>query len=124
MDIEVFDIFDLTNYTFLQLSRGGITGNTIVASYSTDGVFKLRSDLVRGENAETKDSDATLHIRSTESFLSGLSNNLVGHGVQVNGKDYEIVGQTGGKNFHNGVMEHYTATLQETSFSDWSESDS
>jgi hypothetical protein len=113
---EVFDHFDLTDYTFLQISRGGITGNTIVASFETNGVFKLRSDLVRGENAETKESNATLHIRSTESFLSALDNNLVGHGVQVYDKTYEIIGQTGGKNFHDGVMEHFTATLQESDF--------
>lgn len=116
MDTEVFDVFDLTSYTFLQISRGGVSGNTIVGSYSAHGVFKLRSDLVRGENAETKESNATLHIRSTEGFLSGLEGNLVGHGVRVNGKDYEIVGQPGGKNFHSGVMEHYTATLQESDY--------
>jgi hypothetical protein len=116
--MDVFDVFDLTEYTFLQLSRGGIEGNTIVGSYQTDGVFKLRNAIVRNDNSETKDSNATLHIRPTESFLSGLDGNLVGHGVQVDGKDYEIIGQTGGKNFDNGVMEHYTATLQETDFSD------
>jgi hypothetical protein len=119
---EVFDLFDLTDYTFLQISRGGIAGNTIVDSFETNGVFKLRSDLVRGENAETKESNATLHIRSTESFLSALDNNLVGHGIEVYGKTYEIIGQTGGKNFHSGVMEHFTATLQETEFSDWGSS--
>lgn len=122
MNTEVFDIFDLTDFTFYQLSRGGVTGNTITGAYQANGVFKLRSSFVRGENAETKEASATLHVRPTESFLDGLNNNLVGHGVHVNGKDYEIVGQTGGKNYHTGVMEHYTATLQETDFSDYEES--
>lgn len=121
MDVTVFDVFDLTNYTFLELSRGGVPGNTIVATYNTEGVFKLRSAMTRNPNSETKESNATLHVRPSESFLSGLQGNLVGHGVRIQGKDYEIIGQTGGKNFHNGVMEHYTATLQETSFSDFSE---
>ena len=119
VDVEVFDIFDLSEYIFLELERGGVAGNTIVTSYSGTGVFKLRNSLTRGESAETKDSNSTLHIRPTEAFLSSLGNNLVGHGIQIFGKDYEIIGQTGGKNFHNGVMEHYTAILQETSFSDW-----
>lgn len=122
MDVEIFDVFDLTEYTFLQISRGGVAGNTITGYYETNGVFKLRSDLVRGENAETKESNATLHIRPTESFLTSLEGNLVGHGVVCGGKTYQIVGQTGGKNFHNGVMEHYTATLQEADFSDYGES--
>lgn len=121
MSVEVFDLFDLTDYTFLEISRGGVAGNTIVASHTATGVYKLRSDMVRGDNSETKDSNATLHIRSTESFLEPLANNLVGHGVLVYDKEYEIIGQTGGKNFHNGVMEHYTATLQETSFADYAE---
>lgn len=122
MNTEIFDVFDLTDYTFLQISRGGVAGNTIVGSYTTDGVFKLRSSFVRGENAETKESNATLHVRPSESFLGVLNNNLVGHGVRVGDKDYEVIGQTGGKNFANGVMEHYTATLQETSFADYEES--
>jgi hypothetical protein len=117
MGIEIFDVFNLSDYTFLQISRGGITGNTIVGTTAASGVFKLRSDMVRNETSETKESNATLHIRSTEPFLVTLGNNLVGHGVQVYGKTYEIIGQTGGKNFHNGVMEHFTATLQETEYS-------
>ena len=119
VSVEVFDVFDLTDYTFLILSRGGVAGNTIVSSHSANGVFKLRTGLVTGDNTETKNSTATLHIRSTESFLSGLNNNLVGNAVIVNGTTYEIVGQTGGENFHNGVMEHYTATLQETDLNDY-----
>jgi len=118
MDIEIFDVFDLSDYTFLQISRGGVTGNVISDSIAATGVFKLRSQMVRGENAETKESNATLHIRPDESFLATNDNNLVGHGVTVQGKDYEIVGQTGGQNYHNGVLEHYTATLQESDFSD------
>lgn len=119
---EVFDVFDLSDYTFIQISRGSVRGNTVVATFDATGVFKLRSDLVRGENAETKDANATLHIRSTEPFLVSLENNLVGHGVEVFGKQYEIIGQTGGKNFHDGVMEHYTATLQETEWPDYGSS--
>lgn len=122
MNFEVFDVFDLTPYIFLQVSRGGIAGNVIESSTEAEGVFKLRSQMVRGENSETKESNVTLHIRSTEPFLSVNDNNLVGHGVRVAGKDYEIIGQTGGKNFHDGVMEHYTATLQESDFSDFGSS--
>jgi len=116
--MEVFDVFDLTDYTFLQISRGGVTGNSIQSQIQAQGVFKLRSQMVRGENSETKNSNATLHIRSTEPFIATNSENLVGHGVIVNGKQYEIIGQTAGKNFDNGVVEHYTATLEETEFSD------
>lgn len=119
MDATVFDLFDLSDYTFLQISRGGTIGNVIVAQTPATGVFKLRSQFVRGENAETKESNATLHVRDTEPFLATNNNNLVGHGIRVFGKDYEVVGQTGGKNFHSGIMEHYTATLQESDFSDF-----
>lgn len=121
MDAEVFDVFDLTDYTFLEISRGGVAGNVILASYEAVGVFKLRSDFVRGENAETKESNATLHVRPSEPFLTATEGNLVGHGIVCGSKTYEVVGQTGGKNFHTGVMEHYTVTLQESDFSDYEE---
>lgn len=116
-DMDVFSAFANTNYVFLQIARGGVRGNTIEAQFNATGVFKLRSDLVRGENSETKDSNATLHVRPTESFLAANDNNLIGHGVRVNGKDYEVIGQTGGMNYQTGVLEHYTATLQESDFS-------
>ncbi len=117
--MTVFDTFNPTDYTFLVLKRGGVTGNTILASHETSGIFKHRSNMVRGDNSETKDSNATLHIRPEETWLADLSYNLVGHGAQVNGTDYEIIGMTGGQNFDSGVLEHYTATLQETNYSDY-----
>jgi len=120
--MDVFDLFDLTDYTFLQISRGGVLGNVIIAETSATGVFKLRSQIVRGENTEGKESNATLHIRPDETFLTTNDNNLVGHGVRINGKDYEIIGQTGGQNYHDGLLEHYIATLQETDFSDYEDS--
>lgn len=114
--MTVFDAFKLTNYIFLQLARGGVTGNTVVNQYSASGVYKLRSQSVRSENAETKDSNATLHVRTDEEFLAQNDNNLVGHGIVVNDKDYEIIGQTGGQNYETGALEHYTLTLQETDY--------
>jgi hypothetical protein len=88
---SVFDVFDTSPYTYLQISRGGIAGNSIVASHNADGIFKLRTGLVRGENSENVGQGATLHIRPTESFLSSVPSN----------------------------REHYTLTLVETSFSDF-----
>lgn len=89
----VFDVFDLSDYIFYEVSRGGVAGNVIVASYNAQGVFKLRSDFVRGENAETKESNATLHIRPSETFLAPKTPN----------------------------REHYTLTLQETDYSNYEE---
>lgn len=93
---EIFDVFDLSDYTYLEISRGGITGNTITASYNAEGVFKLRTGLVRGENSENVEQGATLHIRPTESFLSNVPGN----------------------------REHYTLTLVETDFSNFEVIDS
>ena len=90
----VFDVFDTTPYTYLQISRGGITGNSITGSYQADGVFKLRSGLIRAESSENAEQGATLHIRPTESFLSNVPSN----------------------------REHYTLTLNPTSWSDYEES--
>lgn len=91
---DVFDVFDLSDYTFLEISRGGVAGNTIVASYEASGIFKLRSGLIRGENSENVEQGATLHIRPTEAFVEA----------------------------HTPNREHYTLTLNPIDWSDFEES--
>lgn len=117
MDLDVFDVFDLTSYTFHQLSRGGITGNSVVGSYQALGVFKLRSGLVTNANSENLESGATLHVKPTESFVEALNGKLIGHGITCQDRDYEIVGSTGGKDYHEGDLEHYRLTLNPTDYS-------
>lgn len=85
---SVFDVFDTTPYVYLQISRGGVTGNTIVASHQADGVFKLRSGLVRGQNSENVEQGATLHIRPTESFLSNVPSNREHYTLTLNPSDF------------------------------------
>lgn len=112
--MTVFEAFQVSSYQFLQISRGTVAGNVISAIYNATGVFKLRSQMVRGENAETKAANATLHVRPTEDFIPANNHNLVGHGIRINNQDYEVIGQTGGTNYQTNVIEHYTLTLQET----------
>lgn len=121
MDLTVFDVFDLKDYTFLTVSIGGVYGNVITGSYQAKGVFKLRNDMVQINNQELRQSAATLHVKPTESFISSIA---VGHGITVEGQDYEIIGQTGGDNYDNGVREHYTLTLQNTDYSDFTDGSS
>lgn len=90
---EVFDVFDLSDYTFLKIERNTVTGNTIVDTVDAQGVFKLRSGLVRSENSENIEQGATLHIRPTENFLEPQTDN----------------------------REHYTLTLIQTDYSDFEE---
>lgn len=114
--MDVFDVFDLTPYTFLEVTRGGVYGNVITASHEADGVFKLRNEMVQVNNQEVRQSAATLHVRPDEAFISSIA---VGQGVRCMGQDYEIIGQTGGKNYDDGEMEHYTLTLQNTDYSEY-----
>lgn len=90
---EIFDVFDLSDYTYLAINRGGVTGNTITANYEAQGVFKLRTGMIRGENSENVEQGATLHIRPTEEFVTDAPAN----------------------------REHYTLTLVATDFSDYTE---
>ena len=87
----VFEVFNTSPYTYLEISRGGIAGNTITESYEAEGIFKLRGGLVRNANSENTEQGATLHIKPTESFLSGVPSN----------------------------REHYTLTLIPTDWSDY-----
>lgn len=81
---SVFDVFETTPYVYLQISRGGVTGNTIVASDEAQGIFKLRTGLVRGQNSENVEQGATLHIRPNESFLSGVPSNREHYTLTLN----------------------------------------
>lgn len=118
MDLTVFDVFDLSEYEFLTVQRGGVYGNVITGSFTAQGVFKLRNEMVMVNNQELRQSAATLHVRPDESFISSIA---VGQGIRCQGQDYEIIGQTGGRNYDNGVLEHYTLTLQNTDYSDFEE---
>jgi len=89
----VFDVFDSIPYTYLQINRGGVAGNTIVSSHEATGIFKLRTGLLKADNSENVEQGATLKVRPTEPFLSHVPGN----------------------------REHYTLTLNPTDFSDFME---
>jgi len=91
----VFDVFDLSDYEYLQLSRGTVAGNIITATYPAEGIFKMRSGLIRTGNTENSEQGSTLHIRPTEVFLTNVPPN----------------------------REHYTLTLNPADFSDFEEAD-
>lgn len=112
----VFDIFESVPYSYLEISRGGVYGNRILSQTPATGVFKLRNEQVIVNNQELRQSAATLHIRPSEAFANA---DMVGQGIMVNGKDYEIIGQTGGFNYDTGELEHYRLTLQDTDYSEY-----
>lgn len=105
----IFDHFEVTPYTFLTISRGEVYGNVIVDEVEAEGVFKLRNGMVTVNNQESAQSDATLHVKPSESFAT---TDMVGQGIRKDGLIYEIVGQTGGFNFDTNELEHYRLTLQ------------
>lgn len=109
----VFDVFEVTDYTFLELNQGGVLGNTIASQIDATGVLKLRDGMNVNLQAETADSDATLHIRPTEPFATG---NLVGNGIRASkggsSQDYRITGQVEGFNFDTNVLEFVKVTLK------------
>lgn len=114
----VFDVFDEVPYEYLEVSRGGVYGNRVTATHSAYGVFKLRNEMVQVNNQEVRQSASTLHIHPDETFITSIA---VGNGIRVDGQDYEIIGQTGGRNFDTGELEHYTLTLQNTDYSEYTE---
>jgi hypothetical protein len=121
----VFDLFEESPYEFLVISRGGVYGNQITVAYDATGVFKLRDSQIQVNNQELRQSAATLHIHPDEPFIADITVDgkilFVGHGIRVAGVDYEIIGDTAGDNYDTGEREHYTLTLQNADFSDFSE---
>lgn len=126
--MDVFQVFQKTPYIFLELHEGGILGNTIKSQTTADGVFKERDGMVQNNNLETVQSDATLHIKPSESFLTAVDYNTVGHGIREskNGstQDYRIVGQVEGFNFDTNTLEFYRLTLKRESLAEYDGSSS
>lgn len=118
----VFDHFEETPYTFLQVKRGSVYGNVIEETFDANGVFKARAGMITVNNQESRQSDSTLHIHPDELFLETVgivaADDLVGHGIRRNGTDYEILGATEGFNFDTNALEHYLLTLQSTDYAE------
>lgn len=112
--MTVFDVFQETPYTYLEISRGEILGNVITKETNFMGIFKQRESQETANNIELFQSSATLHAHPDD--FDDWSN-LVGQGVRVDGVEYEITNMTRGTNFDNGQVEHLTFTLQRAIFS-------
>ena len=119
----MFDLFDLTNYTFLQLDSA-VVGNIIVAEFPAEGIVKIRDGMVQSDNKEAYTSTSTVHIKATEPFIATVGGNLVGHGIRtIDGTEYRIEGQLEGKDFDKGTVEFYKVTLKRENIASWDQSD-
>lgn len=112
--MTVFDVFQETPYTYLEISRGEILGNVIEKETDFMGIFKQRESQETMNNIELFQSSATLHVHPDD--YSDLGS-IVGNGIRVDSVEYEITNMTRGTNFDNGQVEHLTFTLQRASFS-------
>ena len=84
----VFDVFDLSAYQFLELKNDGISGERIDQTYNADGVFKLRQGMNASGNTETIQTDATLHIRPDETFITDAPDNREHYRLTLQEYDY------------------------------------
>lgn len=114
----VFDVFREDSYTYLTISRGKVFGNRIVNTQTLQGIIKIRNGMTRNGNVELYGGDLavdkpTIHAHP-EDFSSVDA--IIGNGVEYNGKTYDIVGVTEGKNFDDGKVGHLTLTLKEVKY--------
>lgn len=108
MTPTLFDVFPQIAMEY-QTVKSGIYGRTVESTKAIRGIFKQRDGQVSFGNAEVATSSATAHVHP-EDFEDGEI--LTGNGLRVNGVDYQIIGQTVGRNFETGVDEHITLTLE------------
>lgn len=113
--MDVFTLFTTDNYTFLQLDSGS-GGNKIVKETEANGVVKLRDGMVQVDNVETKNSDASVHVRPSDAFIAEVGGNLVGHGMRItkNGltDEYRIIRQVEGFDFDTDTLEFIRVDLK------------
>lgn len=118
--MTVFDVFQEQPFTYLEIGRGTVYGNVIMSETNLSGIFKDRQSQETTGNIELFNSSATLHVHP-EDFED--VDEIIGNGVRVNGKEYEITNMTRGTNFDNGIVEHLTFTLQRASLTNGTEDD-
>lgn len=112
--MTVFELFSETKYEFLEIERGTVYGNRIVSVVGEfDGVFREKSGMRRGSNGEVFAESSKLYAKPND-----LPENIVGCGVRVSGKVYEITSVVEGKNFDSGEVEHLVLTLERTEFNE------
>lgn len=117
--MDIFTLFSNTSYTFLRIESTD-EGNVVVEEYPANGVFKMRDGMVQIDNLEQHGGaalsvNASIHIKSDESFLSDIDNELVGNGVRVDGVDYRIEAAVEGRDYDTGELEFYRASLKRES---------
>jgi hypothetical protein len=121
--MDVFTLFTTDSYTFLQLDSGS-GGNSVIAETEATGVVKLRDGMTQVDNVESYDSDASVHIRPSESFIATVDGNLVGHGISLTKgshgpEDYRIIRSVEGFDFDTGSLEFIRVDLKRESL--WQE---
>lgn len=114
--MDVFNLFPLTDYTFLELESGA-GGNRAKTETPTSGILKFRSGMVQDGRGEAYVSASTLHMRPSEPFITALGGylKLVGHGVRAEGDDYRIEGVKVGTDPDTGAVAFYLCTLKKES---------
>lgn len=120
MDLTVFDVFPEVAYEYLNISRGGVYGNTILSSTDASGVVDIEGDIVSVGNQESRQANSLLYIHPTESFITNPKL-LVGNGIRVLGNEYDIVGYGVGRNQETQEVEHFELTLNAADFADYTE---
>lgn len=119
--MDVFDAFEEIPYTYLEIKRGNVYGNTITATHDSVGIADIDGGMVTNNNQETHQSDSLLYIYPNEIFMPSNPKKLKGNGIRIDGNDYEIIGFGIGRNQDEGVIEHYELTLQSADFADLEE---
>lgn len=104
----MFDLFTSSPFIYQKLTRGGVYGVRVVESTQCNGIVKVREGMT-GDVVENPDTDATIHIKPMDARKFG---DMVGNGVVIDGRSYDITGMVEGKDFDTGVVEFYRLTLK------------
>lgn len=130
MVVSIFDYFATEEYTFLRVAPG-VKGLKILEEYEADGVFKIRGGM-SSSNIETPTAHASPHsawiaIKATESFVSDLEAEMVGHCIRVSRTpyetlDYRIIEQAEGYDWDANELDFYKLTLKRETLWDQSTS--
>lgn len=125
MVVSILDYFPTSTYTFCRVEPQ-TQGLKVLEEYDGEGLFKIRGGMT-STDIETPTADASLAVKASESFVSDLNAELVGHVVKVAREAYEplvyrIIGQVEGYDYDTDEQDFYRLTLKRETLWDQQES--
>lgn len=105
--------FDVETFVLFETKRGTVRGTVKSSGEIHRGIFIANGGAVLSTIPSTTNTAPKLYVMNEDPFTSAA---VVGRGVLIRDRAYDIIGWAEGRNRHNGAIQHYELTLSEVDY--------